>query len=263
MRIKFNKLIIKLLWATRPLITWFDHTFTIKSAIKKVTGDDYYVHRDLVVKGMVFITDANGHGSNIINPSRNGRHGAIYFGRGLETKIKQVLTKLNTEITELKYNPGNDKERAELLKKAEDKFFRIHKVFNDYKINDEICYVIESVEAGVKPTNLVTFMTSKDLFMAFTPNFYSSPEEKLQLMNDAADFSVEDLGLPYDYGFEDGDDAKYCFEVPADNYIKAKPGLTLKKEKVLGHPFYLSTTWIEDGHKWSKTIHLPIANKLL
>lgn len=244
-----DPLIVKLLWFLAPVLQWFDHTFTLGSTVKKVDGDDYYSYRDLINKGCVFITDTAGQASNIVNPSK-GKHGAIYYGRGLASHIKNILQTLQY---------GIDSEPESIQKEYnKKKFDRLHRILNDYKLNDDVCYVLESTGRGVIATNLVKFMTTKDVFKAFTPNFYSSEDDKKRIMGLAADAAVEELGLPYDYGFSNGDDSIYCFELPADAYIKTT-GVILDQKEFLGHKFYLADTFTADHKNWTKIIDLPIS----
>lgn len=254
MKAKFEKIIIELLWSLSSFVKWFDKVFTIKASVKKVTGDDYYKYRDLINKGMVFVTSTGGQGSNLINPSKD-KHGAIYFGRGLKTYIEEVIFQLERDLSDSVMYV--DSKTFEINIKKQDLIKRLSESLVKYGITDDICYVIESVGEGVKPTNLVKFMTTKDLFVGFNPIFVDEYKRK-EIMNKAANIAVLDLGLPYDYGFSDGEDAKYCFEVPADAYKLAYPGLELKKEKLLGHQFFLASAF-RDKKNWKEEISLPLA----
>lgn len=193
---------------------WFDRTFTIPHSIKMVTGSHYYLWRDDIKKGHIFLTNIKGVGSNLINPSPY-KHGAIYFGRGL----KQALT--NAINDPAKYNYSERK--------------RLEKFLQDNAINDHICYVIEAVGKGVVATNLVEFLTTKDEVKILEPKFTDS-----EGMSKAADMALKDLGLPYDFGFHPKDDSKYCFEVVADAYEKTNLNLKLKKivYKLFGKTLY-------------------------
>lgn len=227
-------MIEKFLWRLRPLLEWIDHTFTWNMAVKKINGDDYYKWRDRIFAGCVFLTATKGLGSNIVNPS-SINHGAIYFGRGLKTYI-----------TNLK-NFYLDRNLAFAPYPYKDIVQRLNYVLDNYGLDDEICYVIESVHGGVKPTNLVTFLTTKDYVKIVQPKNM----DKEQMM-EASRTSVLSLGLPYDYGFSDRDDAKYCFEVCADAYKAIGMEIPTKKytlfSKVI-YEVYLSCSF-EDEKIW-------------
>ena len=206
----------------KPVVDWFDKTFTLESSMKKVTGDHYYQWRDLIKPGMVFLTNINGVGSNLINPSEL-KHGAIYFGKGLKTSINAAIDIINREYEETK-------DTSEL-----ERLDRLHKFLLENKIDDEICYVIEAVGKGVVATNLVKFMTTKDRLLIIEPT-YCGPREMLLASRTALYW----LGLPYDYGFNHDETAKYCFEVVADAYEKSVPDVKLKRQvwSVLGNRLY-------------------------
>jgi len=76
-------------------------------------------------------------------------------------------------------------------------------------MNDEICYVIEAVGKGVKLTDLVTFVTSKDELVVCKPNFITTDEQEFGTQEKALNY----IGRSYDYYFEMEDDELYCFEL--------------------------------------------------
>jgi len=234
-----KKGIPKFLWLLKPFLLWIDRNLTIKVAIKKVTGRDYYQHRDKIIKGTVFITDSFGHGSNLVNPSK-GKHGAIYFGFKIKSALENVLRELTFSIE----NDTDTILKGENLKK----FKRIKDALLKYEPNDDVCYVIEAQAEGVMLTDLITFMTTKDRFKAFTPNV--NEDIKSDIMAIAANYALIDLGLGYDYGFEQSDDTKYCFEVVVDAYKSANPKLNFKPECVLGYQFYLASAFTTDPANW-------------
>lgn len=233
-------IISKIMWLFAPIIQWIDKTFTLKSSIKIVDGDYYYMYRDRIEKGDVFLTSANGHGSNLINPS-DVNHGAIYFGKGLRTAILLVVDRLH-EMNNVIYNQSNPI--------YADKIKRLNTILNNYNVSDEICYVIEAVAEGTIPTNLVKFMTTKDRLICLKPVF-ADDKQKVA----ASNLSIEDLGKPYDYGFSEDSYNRYCFEVPAMSYESIVPNLALKRHdfKILWkvvHQAFLADTYLEDKNNW-------------
>jgi hypothetical protein len=117
-------------------------------------------------------------------------------------------------------------------------------------IKDEIPYVIEAVGEGVTVKSLGKFFTTKDKLKAYNPKFATDDQ-----MSQVANNCILDLGLGYDYGFEDDDNYKYCFEVVVDGYKSVFPDLLLKEESVLGHKFYLASAFYDDK-LWSLVIYL-------
>ena len=215
---KKNK-VSRILLFLAPLVRFIDKTFTHKHIHKKIFGGHYFLLRDKIDAGAVLLTQTEGPASNAINPSKIN-HAGIYFGFGLRTHIEILI-----EST-------HDDELRE----------RLNKIQKDYKVQDSIAYVIESVGRGSVPTDLVTFMTTKDHIIAVKPNF-CSPEKAL----DASRRAVYDLGLAYDYAFSHQDDMKYCFELCADAYERTvEKKLKRKSYKVFGieiHNVFLSDTF--------------------
>lgn len=219
-----QSLITWVFWKSKPVMEWIDHTFTWPYTIKKITGDHYYEWRDLIEPGMVFLTGVEGVGSNYINPSSDN-HGAIYFGRGLKTEIMHQIDILNAQLEHMNAN----------VKEINTKIDRLIEIMFEYKVQDDICYVLESVGKGVIPTNLVKFLTTKDSVKIIKPKF--STQEK---MKNAAVMAVPDLGLPYDFGFNYDDAHRYCFELVGAAYEKTHTDVKLKRVeyKIFGKKLY-------------------------
>jgi hypothetical protein len=75
-----------------PFIKWTASIYAPYSR-KKITGKHYYIYRDLIEVGTVFLTKTNGELSNLINPvNKNIKHGALYVGyiEGIPTVIEAV-----------------------------------------------------------------------------------------------------------------------------------------------------------------------------
>lgn len=223
---------IKKSWVSRlllflsPIVIFIDKFFTVPYSHKKVTGMHYLLWRDNIKAGTVFITNTLGAGSNLINPSEIN-HAGIYFGFGLLDYINDVIEK---------YKDHEDKESIDLVS-------RLQHTLKKYNVRNEINYVIEAVGQGVVPTDLVSFLTSKDLVVGKQPTFCSD-----ELALDASRLAVYDLGKKYDYSFSHKDDTKYCFEVCGDAYENAIECKKLKRVvyKIFGlkvHDVFLSDTF--------------------
>lgn len=78
-----------------------------------------------------------------------------------------------------------------------------------------ILYVVEATSKGVHFTDLITALTTKDRVVGCDPEFLTEHDRNL-LPQVAKGF----VGIKYDWGFTDGDDALYCFETIAKIYEK-------------------------------------------
>ena len=223
---KFIKFLFGLM---TPIIKFVNKCVNVPFIKKEVTGDHYYSWRDKINKGQTLLTSTNGSGSNLLNIS-DLNHGAIYYGRGLKWEMTNLINR--TADQELKD--------------------RLIRVMKKYKVRDDICYVLESVYDGVIPTNLVKFMTTKDVFVCTELKTMS----KMQKSN-AADLAIRDLGLGYDYKFSENDKHRYCFEVVARAYELSVPTVQIKRTifKIFGIRLYSS--FLSDsftGPEWKTVI---------
>lgn len=233
-----NGIMSQILWKIAPIVAWIDKIFTVPYSIKKITGSHYYLWRDRIDKGMVFLTNTNGAGSNLINPSEIN-HSAIYFGKGLRTTINNLIAELS--------------DTDSITDHAQQKIDRLKAALKHDNIQDDICYVIEAVGSGVRAMNLVEFMTTKDVYIQVRPRFTDS-----EGMHQAANNAVHDLGLPYDFGFTESVTHRYCFELCATAYEALKFDIELKRfpYEFLGltiHESFLSDTFL-DNSKWQVLI---------
>ena len=224
--------ITKLFWKLRPFIKWVDHTFTIKSSIKKINGDHYYLWRDDINMGMVLLSNTNGAGSNIINPA-DINHAGIYYGRGLKSAIEMTANDLEEKLPSMSNIPK--------IKSTQLTIERLHETIKKYDVRDDICYVIEAVGSGTIPTNLVKFLTTKDKVKVLDP-ICLSEKNKYR----AADLAILDFGKPYDFGFSDDAENRYCFEVVAKAYENADPSLKLNRHAYKLFGFYLYDSFLSD-----------------
>lgn len=207
----------KFLWFIQPIVYFIDHALTVPFSIKKIHGGHYYIWRDRIKKGMIFITDTYGAGSNIMNPS-DGNHGAIYFGFGIATALSDLLAELESDV-----KTANTEKYAKLVQEKITRIRHAISLHSAFPLRDDVPYVIEAVGSGVIITNLVKFLTTKDAVRGVIPNF-CSPNEMVM----AAESALHELGKEYDYGFAMNNGSKYCFEVCADAYLDAVPSVELK-----------------------------------
>lgn len=211
---------------------------------KKINGDHYYLWRDKIEKGMVFLTTILGEPSNLLNPCKY-KHGALYFGKGLKSAI-------NKRITEL-----------EKIGSHQEIITRLRNILLRYRIKDEICYVLESTGKGVVPTGLVRFITTKDRIKILSPTFANQKDSETVCEN-AIDF----LGLGYDYNFTLENEIElnlifwkkkvkikntmYCFEFVIKSFL-TRFSIDFKKYKTLNVEQYTDKTF-KDDNLWKKVI---------
>lgn len=222
-----NPWLVKIILFFKPIVMWIDKWLSIPHIVKKVNGNEFYQWYPILKKGMVFISDTRGHGSNLINPS-NGKHGAIYFGLGLKTEIDSVVSHL---IEVLNVEPDSSSKAV-----IEAKIKRLSEASK--KVSDSIPYVIEAVGQGVIANDLVSFLTSKDRVRGLEVNKAIGVLDAELIMSISAEQAVNDLGLAYDYGFANSDTEKYCFETVVDAYKSTCKDIDLKPKVVLHQDFY-------------------------
>lgn len=108
----------------------------------------------------------------------------------------------------------------------------------------KVCYVMEAVGAGVVFTDLVTFLTTKDIAVGCKPIFIRDKEvfEK-EILN----FANKVIGMPYDYLFNKNGKAYYCFELAAMSFKNVYSELQLKcKEIVKGKRIFDENTFLDE-----------------
>lgn len=213
-----------LLWL-RPFVLWVDKTFTIPFSVKLINADHYFIWKPIIQKGMVFITDTYGQGSNLLNPSK-GKHGGIYFGTGLKSHLEKM------------------KNSGEELTPYFHKFYDA----NIDKIYDDVEYVIEALGNGLTATSVIKFLTTKDVVDGYIPTFCDE-----EAMARIAEHACLDLGIPYDFEFHGRDNAKYCFEAILDAYNKEFPEVKFVTNEMLGYTVYTADAF-RDESKWLQII---------
>lgn len=110
--------------------------------------------------------------------------------------------------------------------------------------DDGIFYVLEAVGKGVILTDLVSFLTSKDIVVGCMPTFIRD-DGKFEL--EVQDAALRYLGLPYDYMFQKDGKAFYCFELAAMCLKSAYPELQLKCKEVVKKKFaYSYETFLDE-----------------
>lgn len=224
-----RKLIEKIITMASPVVTWWGHLH-IPFTHKKINGRHVYKFSPGFQKGDVLCSETKGEFSNIINPSKI-KHAAIFYGTGLKSAVLK-------EIEALEYG---DLDRVNL-----------QKMITDYEIDDHIPYVIEAIGRGVVPTDIITFMTEKDIFVQVRSKFGSEVASK------AAEESLNYLLWPYDYDFKIGNKKIYCFELCAASYInvdKVLYGPQIKEVEMVGFiKAYDYTTFMEDDAHWGTLV---------
>lgn len=109
--------------------------------------------------------------------------------------------------------------------------------------SDEICYVQEALGSGVVYTDLVSFLTSKDLVVGLKPKFIREVNGFDYMIHEAARLYH---GKPYDYLFNKDGKAFYCFELVAACFKSVYSELQLKcKEIVKGKRIYDENTFLD------------------
>lgn len=108
-------------------------------------------------------------------------------------------------------------------------------------LDDEIKYVLEATGKGVVLTDLVTFLTGKDIVVCVEyKNSLKSSYKNLR------GFVNLTLNTPYDYLFEQGGKAFYCFELCAE-FIRYTFNPMLKIRHALPHKdIYDHNTFLDD-----------------
>jgi len=111
-------------------------------------------------------------------------------------------------------------------------------------------YVIEAVGSGVKETVLAGFVLKKDFILYLEPKFTDEMGMKAAVKK-----AIDWLGLPYDYSFDESDEAFYCGEVVVDAYAmgRDRPS-SFHGVKILGHktfcPDKIANAHDLWAHKW-------------
>jgi len=113
---------------------------------------------------------------------------------------------------------------------------------------DDIGYVLEATGKGVIKTDLVTFLTTKDLVLGYEPK-YLTENDKAFLPLEAQRF----IGIPYDYLFQNSKKAMYCFEAVVHTLQSVRPNVLIKHyEVVKGKKIYSYRSFYDDTEKFEK-----------
>lgn len=107
--------------------------------------------------------------------------------------------------------------------------------------------VIESTESGVTKTDLITFLMSKDVAMIVEPRFADTS------VRAKAAFTASMLvGSPYDYSFQEKNDAFYCSELVWHSYDRAMAGKSpFQLRERYGYMTIAPDDFAEAKDKWS------------
>lgn len=113
-------------------------------------------------------------------------------------------------------------------------------------LDDKVCYVLEAVGKGVVLTDLVSFMTSKDVFVITAPRFLRTSRDEFETQFQLGASKL--VGVKYDYGFSFGKDKLYCFEAVAECFKYVYPEIQLKvNEIVKGKRIYDEETFLDEN----------------
>lgn len=106
-------------------------------------------------------------------------------------------------------------------------------------------YVAEATARGVILTDLVTFLTTKDLAVGCKPMFIRNRD---QFEEEIKKSTLRFIGLPYDYLFKKGGTAFYCFELAAVCLKEVYPELQFQcREIIKGKKIYDENTFLDKG----------------
>lgn len=149
----------------------------------------------------------------------------------LKEKIRTgdvILTKTNGELSNI-INPNKIKHGA---------------IFVGDIYSNGILYVLEAVGRGVVLTDLVTFLTTKDLLIVSRPKTDIQKDLFSQALKGIA---LKVLNTPYDFIFNIGKEAFYCFELVAfclnttDTSLKIKPDEIAPEKWIYNYDAFLNS----------------------
>jgi len=107
-----------------------------------------------------------------------------------------------------------------------------------------IRYVAEAKGEGVVFTDLVTFLTSKDVVVGCKPKFIRGEKYIFDAQLQRASMKMQ--GIPYDYLFEHGNKAFYCFELAVECLRNIYPEIRFKcREIIKGKRIYDESTFLD------------------
>ena len=174
--------------------------------------------------------------ANLFHLPKRKVTGVEYYPWRKDINIGTVLlTKANFELTNL-INPAKIKHAA---------------IYVGQIKGGDVCYVAEAVRRGVVLTDLVTFLTTKDVVVVSHPTFIRNKDDfEWELQQNIQDY----VGLPYDYLFNLDGKAFYCFELVAMSLKSVYSELQLKcKTIVKGKRIYDENTFLDE--RFFKVIH--------
>lgn len=114
--------------------------------------------------------------------------------------------------------------------------------------NTGIRYVFEATGKGAVLTDLVTFLTTKDMVIGCRPIFI---RDKKAFSDAVQQFASKSLGVPYDYLFNTDKQAYYCFELAAAGLkyvyseLQLKCKTILKGKRIYDHDTFLDPEFFE------------------
>lgn len=151
----------------------------------------------------------------------NGKH---YYKLRDELKIgSTILSSTSGELSNL-YNPIKIKHAG---------------IYVGDILKDGIRYIAEATGEGVVLTDLVTFLTTKDLIIVCNPKFIRTENQMEGIQERAMNY----IGKEYDYYFDKSKDKMYCFELcfHALGNSHLKPREIIKGKCIFDHNTFLDT----------------------
>ena len=111
--------------------------------------------------------------------------------------------------------------------------------------NDKVCYVLESTLHGSVLTDLVSFLTNKDVVVVVNPKFIRSDIKAFEAS--LQETALKLIGRPYDYLFNKDGKAFYCFEIVAVALKNVYSELSFKCEEIVkGKRIYSEKTFLDE-----------------
>jgi len=107
--------------------------------------------------------------------------------------------------------------------------------------------VVEAVGEGVRITDLIDFMLSRDEVAIFKPTF--AEENILKL---AAEWARQQVGKPYDFRFEMNNLAFYCAEIVYDAFSMFISNLPFKRQMCMGEELYIPDNIADNVICWER-----------
>jgi uncharacterized protein YycO len=106
---------------------------------------------------------------------------------------------------------------------------------------------VEAVGSGVRRTDLIDAMMTKDEVVILNPLFCGPIA-----MEKAAKWAAEQIGKPYDFEFSEGNKAFYCFELIFEAYRQAVDNMPFERRERLGKKTIVGDDFTNAKDKWQQ-----------